>query len=258
MRVNARSRPIPWVSQTKDGQVLLSESWEMFVLGVSILSIANLFLLVFIRNPDVEQIVFIMDTALIVIFAVDFLRRLRVAKDDNAYIVHGYGWLDLISIIPMLRIARLLRIARVTRIVIRMGGPGQAVRAFFRSKAAGGFLLVLFIALLVMEFGSILILWAERGAPDANIVDAEDAFWYVLVTMSTVGYGDQVPVCELGRLVGALIIIFGVGVFGTSTGFLTYAFLSPSEDRDEAPNPDGADRNAVAGALDPATDAERG
>jgi len=258
MRVNARSRPISWVSQTKDGQVLLSESWEMFVFGVSILSIANLFLLVFIRNPDVEQIVFIMDTALIVIFAVDFLRRLRVAKDDRAYIVHGYGWLDLLSIIPMLRIARLLRIARVTRIVIRMGGPGQAVRAFFRNKAAGGFLLVFFIALLVMEFGSMLILWAERGAPDANIVDAEDAFWYVLVTMSTVGYGNQVPVSELGRLVGALIIIFGVGVFGTSTGFLTYAFLSPSEDRDEAPNPDGADRNAVAGALDPATDAERG
>ena len=91
MRVNARSRPIPWVSQTKDGQVLLSVSWELFVLGVSILSIVNLCLIVFIRNPDVEQIVFIMDTALIVIFAVDFLRRLRVAKDDRAYIVHGYG-----------------------------------------------------------------------------------------------------------------------------------------------------------------------
>ena len=59
-------------------------------------------------------------------------------------------------------------------------------------------------------------------------------------------------------VVGALIIIFGVGVFGTSTGFLAYAFLSSSEDRDETPNPEGADKTSAAGALEPATGAESG
>jgi voltage-gated potassium channel len=54
--------------------------------------------------------------------------------------------------------------------------------------------------------------------------------WYTVVTMSTVGYGDQYPVTELGRLFGSLVIVVGVGVFGTLTGFLANAFLAPRRD----------------------------
>lgn len=219
---------IPWNSQTADGQVLLSMPWEVFVLGVAILSIVNLFLGVLVRNPDMQQVVAIIDSVLIIIFAVDLLRRLNVAKDDRAYLVKGWGWLDAVSIIPMLRIARILRIVRVARVVGRMGGPGPAMRAFFANKATGGLLLVFLIAILVLEFGSLLMLWAERGDPGANILTAKDAVWYVIVTMSTVGYGDQYPVSDVGRLFGTLIIVVGVGVFGTLTGFLANVFLTPS------------------------------
>ena len=58
---------------------------------------------------------------------------------------------------------------------------------------------------------------------------AGDALWYVIVTMSTVGYGDRYPVTEIGRMFGVVIIVVGVGVFGTLTGFLANAFLSPSD-----------------------------
>jgi voltage-gated potassium channel len=108
-----------------------------------------------------------------------------------------------------------------------MGGPGPAVKAFFADRAAGGLLLVVLIALIVFEYGSLAVLWAERRDPDANIQTAGDAMWYTVVTMSTVGYGDQYPVTELGRLIGAVIIFVGVGVFGTLTGFLANAFLAP-------------------------------
>jgi len=120
-----------------------------------------------------------------------------------------------------------LRIARVIRILNRMAGPGPALRIFFADKAAGGLLMVFFIAILVLEFGSLFMLAAERAVPGANIVTAEDAVWYVTVTMSTVGYGDFFPVSGIGRLVGVGIIVVGVGVFGTVTGFLANAFLSP-------------------------------
>jgi voltage-gated potassium channel len=220
---------IPWNSQTEDGQVLLGMPWEIFVLGCALLSIFNLILALLMRNPDLEQVVAIMDTMLVVIFAIDLLRRLRVAQDDRAYLTRGWGWLDVISIVPTLRVARILRIVRVIRIVGRMGGPEQALRAFFANKATGGLLLVLFIAIMVMEFGSLAVLWAERTSPDANITTAEDAVWYLIVTMSTVGYGDQYPVTEMGRLIGSLIIVVGVGVFGTLTGFLANAFLAPSD-----------------------------
>jgi voltage-gated potassium channel len=78
------------------------------------------------------------------------------------------------------------------------------------------------------------MLWAERTDPDANITTTSDALWYSIVTMSTVGYGDQYPVTNLGRLIGTLVIILGVAVFGTLTGFLANAFLAPCRSEAES------------------------
>ncbi len=57
------------------------------------------------------------------------------------------------------------------------------------------------------------------------------------MTISTVGYGDQFPVTDAGRLVGALIIVVGVGIFGTFTGYLANFFLSPSRKETPAVEP---------------------
>jgi voltage-gated potassium channel len=229
MTMDPDAEAIPWNSQTEDGQVLLGMPWEIFVLGCALLSILNLVLAIVIRTDELVQVVTVMDGMLVIVFAIDFARRLRVAHDDRAYFIQGRGWLDLVSIIPALRIARVLRILRVTRIVRRMGGLERALVIFFMNRATGGLLLVLLIAILVLEFGSLAILWAERPDPAANITTAGDALWYVIVTMSTVGYGDQYPVTEIGRTFGVVIIVVGVGVFGTLTGFLANAFLSPSD-----------------------------
>ncbi|MGD8684977.1 MAG: ion transporter, partial [Chloroflexota bacterium] len=175
---------VRWQYQSEDGQVMLSLAWEIFVLGVAVLSIVNLVLTILIRDPNISQVVVIVDSILVIVFLVDFLRRVNVATDPRAYVVRGYGWLDIISIIPMLRFARILRIARVIRVLQRMGGPGPAFRAFFASRATGGMLLVLLIALIVLEFGAMAILWAEEGAPDASITTGQDATWYLIVTMS--------------------------------------------------------------------------
>ncbi len=220
---------IEWGTQQDNGEVLLSAAWEVFVLGVSILSVFNLAVVLIVRSAAMDQIFVIMDSILTLIFLSDLVRRLVVAKDRRAYMVHGYGWIDLIAAFPVLRILRLLRIIRVLRVMRRLGGPIRAFKAFFSNKAAGGLLSVLLVALLVMEFGSLAILWVERGVEGSNIENASDAIWYLLVTMSTVGYGDHYPVTDAGRAVGSLIIVVGVGVFGTLTGFLANTFLAPNE-----------------------------
>jgi voltage-gated potassium channel len=122
-----------------------------------------------------------------------------------------------------------------------MGGLGTAAAAFFKDRATGGLLLVFLIAILVLEFGSLAVLAAERPDSDANITTAADAVWYTIVTMSTVGYGDQYPVTNIGRVIGSLIIVIGVGVFGTLTGFLANAFLSPSRPSASTSDPETSD-----------------
>ena len=222
------SERIPWQSQTPDGGVLLTMSWEVFILAISALAIVNLFLLVALPSGDIVQVVLITEGWLTAFFVVDVLRRLRVAQDRRAYLGPGHGWLDIISAFPLLRILRLLRITLTLRLFRRLGGPDESIRAYFADRASGGLFLVIFLAILVMEFGSLSVLWVERDAPGANIVSADDAVWYTIVTIATVGYGDQYPVTDLGRILGSVIIVIGVGVFGTFTGYLAQAFIRPA------------------------------
>jgi len=243
---------VEWDTQQLDGEVLLSAAWEVFVLGISLLSVFNLLVVLIIRDPSIEQVFAIMDSILTVVFLFDLARRLVVATDRRAYMLRGRGWIDLLAAFPLLRVLRLLRIVRVLRLMHRLGGPLKAFRAFFSNRAAGGLLSVLLVALLVLEFGALGILWVERGAEGANIENASDAVWYLLVTMSTVGYGDYYPVTDVGRLIGAFIILVGVGVFGTLTGFLANAFLAPREAASAITPPDSSD---AGGEVDLAEEA---
>lgn len=220
---------VEWVKQQDNGEVLLSPAWEVFILGISILSVLNLVLVVIVRSPHLDQVFVIMDSILTFVFLIDLTRRLVVARDRRAYLTTGYGWVDVIAAFPILRILRVLRIVRVLRVMQRLGGPVMALKAFFSNRAAGGLLSVLLVAILVLEFGSLAILAIEDSHPKSNIDSASDAVWYLLVTMSTVGYGDHYPVTDGGRIIGAFIIVVGVGVFGTLTGFLANAFLAPRD-----------------------------
>ena len=90
----------------------------------------------------------------------------------------------------------------------------------------------------------------NRNAPSANIQTASDAVWYTIVTITTVGYGDKYPVTNPGRIVGVLIMIVGVGLFGVLTGFLANTFLSPSESKSEEKP---AEQPTAQPAQDPAS-----
>ncbi len=89
--------------------------------------------------------------------------------------------------------------------------------------------------------GSIFILFAEAGRPDANITTASDAIWWAYVTITTVGYGDHFPVTFSGRPVGMLLLTAGVGLFGVLTGFLANAFLAPRKKKQAEYDPDSDD-----------------
>ena len=88
---------------------------------------------------------------------------------------------------------------------------------------------------------------AHRGATPRAPTSrtASDALWYTIVTISTVGYGDQYPVTNPGRIVGVVIIVVGVGIFGTFTGYLANLFLAPRKD-DGGEEPVPADSAAAA------------
>jgi voltage-gated potassium channel len=210
-------------------------SYECFILALSITSLANILIYYLIRQPEVEVVITVMDALLSFIFLGDFFYRLFSAPTKRGYFIDDRGWLDLLSSIPLpqFKILRLFRVLRVGR-MLREVGPQRFFNAVLRDRASSALLVVIYLAILLLEFGATLMLAIELPAPDSNIKDASDALWYVYVTVTTVGYGDRYPVTTAGRLVGVLIMTVGVGLFGTLTGFLANAFISPSKEDTQA------------------------
>lgn len=210
--------------------------YEIFIGALSLLSIFNLVLVVITRqDEDLQNVLLIMNAIFSGVFLLDFTYRLVTAPSRSDYFVKHFGWADLLASLPFaeLKFLRIFRLVRVLRLMREVGGR-KVVRTLIRDRAGSALYTLLLTGILVLQFGSLTILRIEDDAPGANITNASDALWYTIVTISTVGYGDEYPVTNAGRIVGAMIIVVGVGIFGTFTGYLANLFLAP---RTKAPEP---------------------
>lgn len=206
----------------------ISQSYELFILAFSIISIVNILILLLPTKTAVNEAINIINLFLSIIFMADFFYRLNNAKSKSYYFFKDLGWLDLLGSIPF-GIARLFRIFRVFRAVktIRKFGFRNMFEEFQNNKAQSAMMTVLVFIVIVLEIGSSLVVIFESKNPNANIVTGGDALWYAIVTVTTVGYGDRFPITPEGRLTGLFIMIAGVGLFGIFTGFLANTFLTP-------------------------------
>ena len=116
--------------------------------------------------------------------------------------MRGFGWADLLSCLPVpqLKLLRLFRLyggGGCGLPAARSPGPAcgasrpAAPAGLRREQASSALLSLLLMGVLVLEFGSLLVLHFEQRAPGASIVTGSDALWYTLVTIATVGHGDE-------------------------------------------------------------------
>jgi voltage-gated potassium channel len=233
--------------------------YELFIMALSCLSIVNVVLLLPFSPLDHQQtiVVFIVDSLMTLIFLTDFTYRSLRADSFRGYFFHERGWLDLLGSMPLLRIFRIFRVLRVARLV-RKYGFRTLWRWVARERAQSALFVVVFLVLLVLEVSSLLMLPLEARSPDANITTGGDALWWGIVTVTTVGYGDYYPVTTGGRTVGVFVLLVGVGLFGTFTGFLANAFLAPRTEPEPEPEPEPeADAAAPATPRDVLADIRR-
>src|SRR4051794_28560616 len=130
-------------------------------------------------RPETRDILDLADYAVCVIFFVDFLIDLWRAPNRRKYFF-SWGWLDLLSSIPIFHITRWARAARVVRIFRLLRGLRAArilTTVVVRRRVQSVFLAASLVALLLVIFSSIAILTFET-APNSNIKSAEDAVWW--------------------------------------------------------------------------------
>jgi voltage-gated potassium channel len=216
---------------TGDSRELKGVGYEVFILLLSVLSVFNLGFLFFsaLVNPQggpAQEVVLTMDLVITPIFLFDFFYRLTTASSPRRYFFRGWGWADLLSCLPLLRVFRVFRVVRVIRL-LRAYGPKRFVADLIEARASATFLLTIFLVILVLEVTGASVYYAEAPDPNANITTAGDAIWWGLVTITTVGYGDQYPVTEAGRIIGVFLLFAGIGLFSVLTGFIANIFLAP-------------------------------
>lgn len=212
-----------------------STGYLLFVLLVSVLGLLLLAATVLLKvDPAVATIIEYADTAVCVLFFLDFLVTLIRTRNRKRYLI-TWGWLDLISSVPMLpalRVGRIVRIVRVVRVLRGIRSLRVLASFVLERRAQSAIMAAAFMSILLLLFGSIAILQFEHG-PGANINGPQDALWWSVVTLTTVGYGDRYPVTTEGRFVAAFLMVAGMGLFGALSGFVAAWFLSPGEKEQE-------------------------
>ena len=220
-----------------------SNSYELFILLLTILSLLDMVALLLPRMaPATVRLLEIYDTVLCLVFLCDFALRMKRASSPGAYFFEGRGWLDLLGSIPslgLLRITALLRLARLSRVerVIRkfksQGGGGLAKDVLANRGEYAGFI-TLVSAMTVISVASALMVQSQSRVAGANIKTGGDAIWWAIVTITTVGYGDQYPVGAFGRVVAAFVMFAGVGIIGALASILA-SILIPAPKRQVDP-----------------------
>ncbi|WP_087018884.1 potassium channel family protein [Thaumasiovibrio subtropicus] len=173
------------------------------------------------RYTDSFHWLIILDTFICLIFWFQLSIDLVRSRNKRRYL--RQHWIDFIASVPIiepLRFMRLFQIFRVIRLIrTSQDVLGQLSRAPKETTLAS---LILLLTLL-LTLGSTFILLVEGNAPDATITNADDALWWVIVTISTVGYGDLYPVTNWGRIIAGIVIVSGVAIFGMVAGLVSSA-----------------------------------
>jgi len=177
-------------------------------------------------SAQTTQILDGIDLVVCAFFLLDFFFRLWKAPSKIGFM--KWGWIDLISSIPVLPMfyhMRLLRIIRLLRILRAFRSTKIISHYLFRHRARTGVVSVILMAFLIAIFAAIAELNLET-APDSNIKTSEDALWWSFSTITTVSC-EKYPVTEAGRIIGFCLM-------GTITAYISTIFMHPFQTHEES------------------------
>lgn len=165
-------------------------------------------------------------------FFIDFWMRLQEADDKLRFM--RWGWIDLLASVPAggMQAAKLFRAFQVLRVLRAIKSLRLIWRILFRNRAEGIVASAATATMLLVAFAVLTMLLVEAPHPESSINTPEEALWWAFVTVTTVGYGDFYPVTTLGRIVAVLLMVSGVGLFGSFAAYIGSLFVADRNQED--------------------------
>ena len=207
----------------------LGYSFDLFI---QVLIILSLIAFTFETLPDlsdgVNNFLKTFETISVIIFTIEYICRLYVSDKKITYIFSFYGIIDFLAILPYylsgaidlrsIRIIRLLRILRLFKLFRFNDSLFLLQNAFMIVKRE--MLIFSFIAMILLYISSVGIYYFENPVQPENFSSLFDCMWWAISTMTTVGYGDIVPITVGGKIFTSFISFIGIGVVSIPTALL--------------------------------------
>jgi len=232
---SATSRPpAPETSAIKrllDPATRVGHAFELFTLFLIVLSAISIGLETLPDLPTWSTHAFVIEEGIIVgVFTVEYLLRVAAAERKLAYVVSFYGLIDALAVLPYyvsgidmraLRAFRLLRMLRVLKFARYSAASERLLHAFHDIRAE----LTLFLtaAGIMIYLCAIAIFHFEHAAQPTKFRSIFDGMWWAATTLTTVNFGDVVPITVGGKIFTALVLLCGVGIVAVPTGLVAAA-----------------------------------
>ena len=262
-------------SSDASGGRIASRIFDSLIMTLIVFSVLSVFICTFKIPEWLFRILIRIEFVSIIIFTVEYALRIWTAnylfpelgplRSRIRYITSPMAIIDLISILPFLvpvlhtynlvgvRVFRLVRLLRVFKLN-RYSDALAAIGDVFRSKSQQIVASVFFV-FIILILASLLIYYAEHDAQPDQFENAFSGLWWAVATLTTVGYGDIYPITPLGRFLGAIIAILGIGMVAVPTSILSSGFMEKLDKHASSSKKDSDDAGAVTTEQYAASDA---
>lgn len=207
--------------------------YDTTIIILALISVA-LVLLGFAEMVDLDNPPYnIIDLLLWGVFVVDYGWRFFLSKGKWRFIIENI--FDLLAILPLntiftvfrlgriFRLARLTKLLKLTRLLRIVGLTGKLEKKIGKLLRTNGLLYIFYLNSFIVLVGSSILSVVEEKS-------FSDSLWWALVTVTTVGYGDIVPVSLFGKWLAVLLMLVGIGTIGMLTSALTNFFVKENPD----------------------------
>lgn len=246
------------VIREDDDNTMSGTIYDTIIIVFIIVTVALVILDTFNMPVWFRPVYVVIEAISVVVFTIEYVLRLWTApliypqKKPWAarirYLFTFMAIIDLLSILPaylpfffninlsvlrIMRVIRLLRAFKISRYTDAMDGI-----AYVFKKRGHQLLSSVLIIFFLMIIASVFMFEVEHTAQPEVFNNALSAFWWTVSTVTTVGYGDVYPITPIGKLLGSVIALLGVGLVAIPTGIISVGFIE-SSNLQNCPAPSG-------------------